>query len=152
MTDQKHTARLVVIEPAALAGVVMTFCQPNMLIGREATADFVLDDVYVSRRHTRVTTEASGWVRITDLDSLSGTFVNEERLTGSRALRPGDLVRIADVVTRFEPAYSDSEPVDSARSAEPPTEMIAKVQSGAPATAAPEAAAQQAVGISAKDM
>ena len=39
---------------------------------------------------------------IRDLNSTSGTFVNGERVTGGRVLEPGDMVRFADVVTRFE--------------------------------------------------
>ena len=45
---------------------------------------------------------SSGQVAIRDLNSTSGTFVNGERVTGARVLEPGDEVRFADVVTRFE--------------------------------------------------
>lgn len=40
-----------------------------------------------------------------------GTFVNDERIAGPRALRAGDLVKLADLVTRFEvPQPADNGP------------------------------------------
>ena len=41
---------------------------------------------------------------IRDLNSLGGTFVNDERLAGPRVFQPGDVVRFADLAARFEPA------------------------------------------------
>src|SRR5271163_548803 len=121
MTEQQPAARLVVTEPASRAGLVMVFSQPEMLVGRGDTADFVFEDGYVSRRHALVTTDSSGSVTITDLNSTSGTFVNDEQLTEPRVLRAGDVVRIADVVARFEPA-------DPAEELEPRTELISVAQ------------------------
>jgi hypothetical protein len=74
-----------------------------MVVGHSGAADLVLDDPYVSTRHALVTVDSSGQVTILDLRSTSGTFVNDERLTGPRVLQSGDLVRLADIVARFEP-------------------------------------------------
>jgi hypothetical protein len=104
MNEPITPARFVLSAPAAQAGRILIFAQPDMLIGRDESAHFVFNDEYVSRRHARVTTDPSGAVTITDLKSLSGTFVNDQPLTGSRVLRPGDVVRIADIVARFEPS------------------------------------------------
>ena len=125
MAEQQRIARLVVTEPASRAGGVMIFSQPEMLIGRDATADFVFDDEFVSRRHALVTTDSSGTVTISDLNSTSGTFVNDEQLAEPRMLQAGDVVRIADVVARFEPADTDEKD-------EPRTELISVAQTPAP--------------------
>jgi len=62
-------------------------------LGRSASCQLVLDDALVSRRHAvvNVTKEA---VSINDLGSANGVFVNGERVTGTRVLRPGDRILI----------------------------------------------------------
>ena len=75
----------------------------ELVIGHSDTADLVLEDRFVSRRHALVTIDPSGQVTIRDLNSTGGTFINDERLDGPRVLRPGDTVRFADLVARFEP-------------------------------------------------
>jgi hypothetical protein len=91
--------RLVVISAPGHEPLPLT--SPEMVVGRAGTADLVLDDPFVSWRHALVTIAPTGDVQIQDLDSTGGTFVNDERVSGRRVLRPGDLVRFADLVTRF---------------------------------------------------
>ncbi len=118
--------RLVVIEPDEQAGVILGLSEPEMVIGNSDTADLVLDDQYVSRRHALVTVDASGQVAILDLNSTGGTFVNDERVTASRLLEPGDLVRFADVVARFEPGTSAAQvPTSQVPAAAMPTTTMA---------------------------
>jgi DNA-binding NarL/FixJ family response regulator len=59
----------------------------------------------------------SGAVWLEDLGSTGGTFVNGEPVTGSQALRHGDLVRFGTVETRFEDRSASMETEDA-------TEMI----------------------------
>jgi len=65
----------------------------NTLIGRSATCQVVLDDGLVSRRHAQITTDKRGAV-LEDFGSVNGVFVNNVRVSGSRALRDGDIVRM----------------------------------------------------------
>ncbi len=102
--DEGYHPRLVVTEPSELAGRVLTFDQSQLVIGHSDTADLVLEDRFVSRRHALVTVDPAGQVTIRDLNSLGGTFVNDERLAGPRVFQPGDVVRFADLAARFEPA------------------------------------------------
>lgn len=65
-------------------------------LGRDNSADIVVDDPGVSRRHSevRVTTDGPHLVTsIRDLNSTNGTFVNGERITSQR-LHDGDRVTI----------------------------------------------------------
>ena len=107
-------ARFVVTEPADQAGMILPLAAPEMVIGHSDTADLVLDDRFVSRRHALVTMDTSGAVTIRDLNSTGGTFVNDERLTGPRVLEPGDMVRFADLQARFEPAAVATVPAEAA--------------------------------------
>ena len=103
-TTDPNFPRLVVTDPAEHEGLVLSLSLPEMVIGHSDTADLVLDDHFVSRRHALITVALTGSVTIRDLNSTGGTFVNDEQLRGSRVLRRGDLVRFADLVARFEPA------------------------------------------------
>jgi Tc toxin complex TcA C-terminal TcB-binding domain/Neuraminidase-like domain/FHA domain/Putative peptidoglycan binding domain len=111
MAPENTVPRLVVIEPPDRAGLVLAIDRPEMVIGHSDTADLVLDDRFVSRSHALVTTDESGVVTIRDLNSTGGTWVNNERITGPRSLRAGDLVRFADLVARYE-AASESDWAD----------------------------------------
>ena len=71
-----------------------------LLIGQSATCDFRLRDRSVSRRHAAF--DASSWpVRVNDLGSTNGTFVNgvaivEARIVGGEILKLGDTTLIAE--------------------------------------------------------
>jgi hypothetical protein len=106
--DKAGIPQLVVMEPTDQAGQILALTQPQMVIGRSNVADLVLDDHYVSGRQAIVSVDPSVEVTIRDLNSTGGTFVNDERLTGPRVLRAGDLVRFADLVARFEPGGARS--------------------------------------------
>lgn len=72
-------------------------------IGRDESADIVLDDPGVSRRHSeiRVTTDGPHLVTsIRDLNSTNGTFVNGERISSQR-LQDGDRVTIGRTSATF---------------------------------------------------
>jgi hypothetical protein len=62
-------------------------------IGRSPDNDIFLDDVTVSRKHA-VLVESGGEIRIEDLGSLNGTFVNRRRIDSAIRLESGDEVQI----------------------------------------------------------
>jgi hypothetical protein len=73
------------------------------VIGRDESADIVVDDAGVSRRHSeiRVTTDGPHLVTsIRDLNSTNGTFVNGDRITSQR-LEDGDRVTLGRTSATF---------------------------------------------------
>jgi pSer/pThr/pTyr-binding forkhead associated (FHA) protein len=72
-------------------------------LGRDDSADIVVDDPGVSRRHSeiRVTNDGPHLVTsIRDLNSTNGTFVNGDRITSTR-LEDGDQVTIGRTSATF---------------------------------------------------
>jgi hypothetical protein len=74
----------------------------ELILGREQeSADLVIDDPGVSRRHARVLPE-NGGVVVEDLGSSNGTYVNGERISGQVELGAGDEVQIGATVLGVE--------------------------------------------------
>ncbi len=66
-------------------------------VGRDPNAGMALLDPQVSRKHFRLTAREGGAV-LEDLGSTNGTFVNDRRVTATRALVTGDTVRVGTTV------------------------------------------------------
>ncbi|MBK6317117.1 MAG: FHA domain-containing protein [Blastocatellia bacterium] len=64
-------------------------------VGRSDENDIAIAEALVSRHHARFSVTGDQ-VELADLESANGTFVNGERLSGSRRLKPGDVIGIAD--------------------------------------------------------
>ena len=75
----------------------------DVIIGRSETADLRIDDASVSRQHARLALDG-GTVTITDLGSHAGTYVNEVKLAGTRALQPNDVIAIQKTTLIFHTA------------------------------------------------
>ncbi|MBS5450025.1 MAG: DUF3662 domain-containing protein [Coriobacteriia bacterium] len=72
----------------------------STVIGREeASADLVLADSNVSRRHAELARADAGWT-IADLGSTNGTRVNGQRVT-SQVLHSGDVITLGLVELQF---------------------------------------------------
>jgi diguanylate cyclase (GGDEF)-like protein len=83
----------------------------ELTVGREPTAGIFLDDGLVSRSHARLTPDQVG-VRLFDLCSTNGTFVND-RQVDSTYLDDGDQITIGKTIFKFissnvEAAYHES--------------------------------------------
>jgi DNA-binding winged helix-turn-helix (wHTH) protein len=70
------------------------------VIGRDASAEILIDSQVVSRRHARITL-AGGIARVEDLGSKNGTSVSGQLIEGSRQLDNGDIITVGDFEFRF---------------------------------------------------
>jgi hypothetical protein len=80
-------------------------------LGRERARTIPIHDTQVSRRHAEITLDEAAAAKgekwsISDLESTNGTFVNEEKVVGSRLLRKGDRVRVGRTTFSFEEVES----------------------------------------------
>lgn len=66
-------------------------------IGRDIINDITISDPEVSRQHCQLVKSAEGYT-LTDNDSTNGSFINGERVTGSRLLQNGDTIGFGETV------------------------------------------------------
>src|SRR4051794_17401983 len=78
---------LEIVSPAEAAERIPLWTG-TVVIGRVPPAEIMLRDAAVSRAHCRIELEGDE-VRVTDLRSTNGTFVDGERIEGTRDLRDG---------------------------------------------------------------
>ncbi|MCZ6754757.1 MAG: FHA domain-containing protein [Gemmatimonadetes bacterium] len=116
-----------------------TVGEQGMFFGRDAGSDIVVTSGEVSRRHAQILPTPQGYV-LND-SSTNGTFVNEERVEGSRVLVRADVVRIGADEFRFyaeetkpaapppppAPAAAPPRPPVSPRVATPPPGAVARL-------------------------
>lgn len=83
-------------------GAAFTLEGDQLTIGRDSTNEIVINDAEVSRRHSRLSFQGGKYV-LEDLGSTNGTFVNGQRLSGPRVLKPGEVVSFGEqIVLVFE--------------------------------------------------
>jgi pSer/pThr/pTyr-binding forkhead associated (FHA) protein len=91
-------------------GLCVELAKTDNLVGRHSEADVRLALPDISRRHCRFSFNEGGW-RVTDLNSLNGTFVNDVRLQHS-PVSNGDRVRLAGLTFLVElPTAAGSVPL-----------------------------------------
>lgn len=73
--------------------------KPSLLIGRGQHVDIQLSSAGISRQHARIDRHDNSFI-ITDLNSLNGTQINENRIQQS-ALQEGDKVTVGEAEFRF---------------------------------------------------
>jgi len=66
----------------------------KLKIGRLDDNDIVISDTSVSRNHAEISIENENTFYITDLNSTNGTFVNGNRLIGTKKLEHNDILKV----------------------------------------------------------
>jgi FHA domain len=93
-----RAARLVVLEPKQRRGAAFAIGSAELTIGREASCTIVIpDDQFVSGLHARIY-DHGGQPMIEDLGSTNGSYLNGNKLVGTKLLHPGDRIQIGYTV------------------------------------------------------
>jgi hypothetical protein len=93
-----RAARLVILEPKHRRGVAIAVTNTEITLGRDPSCTIsIQDDSFVSTLHLRVY-DYDGQPMVEDLNSTNGTFVNGNKLRGSRVLQPGDRIQVGTTV------------------------------------------------------
>ncbi len=92
-----RAARLVVLEPRHRRGMAVGI-DGEITLGRDPACTIsIQDDGYVSQLHLRVY-DYDGQPMVEDLGSTNGTFLNGNKLVGSKLLHPGDRIQVGTTV------------------------------------------------------
>ena len=73
----------------------------GLKVGRKAPADIIVEGVGVSRDHCLIEL-AADQIRVTDLNSTNGTYVDNKRVLGSEILAIGSVLRVGNVSFEHE--------------------------------------------------
>ncbi len=103
--------------PAGLRSVSLD--EESLSVGSSAENGLVIEDPKVSRLHAVFEHFDAGWAT-RDLGSRNGTFVNGERIVGSRVLHDADQVRVGETLLVFRTMEAQAQ---STQAAEPPPEL-----------------------------
>ena len=109
----------------------------EVVVGRSPDCPWVIASGAVSRRHARLQRQGPE-IRIEDLGSSNGTFVNGERLAEPRALHDGDRLQFGsvDVAVTIPPAEPSVEATIAITKPEPPAPPPPPAQPAGPAPGA----------------
>jgi hypothetical protein len=100
---------LVGMGPGPTTGMHAVLTGDQLVVGRAAECDVRLREAQVGQRHAMVTCH-DGQVRVHDLGTPGGTFVNGQPVTAPHLLRRGDVVVFGTVALRYEPGSADVAP------------------------------------------
>ncbi len=89
LVDKKDTSRRFDID------------KPSVTIGRAPGNDFVVEHATVSRQHATIKIEGED-LRLYDLGSANGTFVNDKRVREPVMLQDGDTLRLGEAEFVFK--------------------------------------------------
>lgn len=106
MQSQTPTIRIAIYDGDAIVREEV-FTRKLIRIGKAGQNHLQLDDENVSREHAHVEVADAGQVRLIDMESTNGTYVNGKRVTQT-TLRPGDEIVLGDtkLVIDFEMSAS----------------------------------------------
>jgi pSer/pThr/pTyr-binding forkhead associated (FHA) protein len=102
---------------------VIDLTQPDVLLGRQSSADLRMPQPDVSREHCRFQFTGDNW-QILDLNSLNGVYVNGARIRRTAILQPGDHIRICGIELDVE--------TPMAAVADGPSEVLRSIASALP--------------------
>ncbi len=91
-------ARLILTSPE---GQQIVMLAAKNSLGRHPDSSIQILDKIVSKEHCRILLEGEAWI-LHDLDSLNGTFLNGNRLSGRHPLKHGDEFTLGATRARFE--------------------------------------------------
>ncbi len=107
--DMKQQGQLLAARlppPMTLTAVMDThsytqqYSGTEIILGRESTCDFPLDNQTISSQHARLSYHQNQWW-LEDMASTNGTYLNDEAVTAPVVITDGDELRLGQVGVRI---------------------------------------------------
>ncbi|MGD8902237.1 MAG: FHA domain-containing protein [Anaerolineae bacterium] len=132
MANTRQAEATLIISRGPGAGGRFHIGTAPAIIGRQDQCEVQVQDTWVSRQHARIVWTGETYV-VEDLGSTNGTFVNGQRVVGSRTLRSGDHLQLGDqvellfqlqvpTVMHEEPALNGMAPAPRSDASPPPAQ------------------------------
>ncbi|MFK7801349.1 MAG: FHA domain-containing protein [Anaerolineae bacterium] len=104
----------LVVRRGPRAGETFELKSQTVIIGRDSTADIIINDPEVSRNHCRLILDRSYYLQ--DLGSTNGTFIDGQRLGGEPVrLANGQIIQLGSNVTLLHQEIETSDAIVSTR-------------------------------------
>ncbi len=111
MEEYPEFLPLLTVAGGPMRGLSFRLGRTRLVVGRAPTADVVVADPHLSRRHVELWLDPEG-PSVLDLGSTNGTWLNDRRITGTERLADGDVLRIGRTELRvYDPGVARTDPV-----------------------------------------
>lgn len=97
--DQFEPTKIAIITGRNAGTSLSIEGKKEVLIGRAASSDLVINDEFASSMHAKLVLVGEDWV-LQDLNSTNGTFLDGKRVTTPATMKAGMTIRIG--TTNFE--------------------------------------------------
>jgi pSer/pThr/pTyr-binding forkhead associated (FHA) protein len=134
MAGGRATAPLGILEVVAgpAKGTRVSLGEGSLELGRSAAGEGTLgDDPELSRRHARLERLEDGSLRVEDLGSTHGTFVNGARIDAPSELRVGDALEVGTTTLKVVPGPPPASEAPPAVERRPALRVVAGFAPGA---------------------
>jgi len=91
--DLSSDVASLVVRSGDQAGQSIPLSAPVVRLGRAPDCEIPLDDITVSRRHAEIRRDGGRYL-VSDVGSLNGTYVNQQRIDDETALEHGDELQV----------------------------------------------------------
>jgi pSer/pThr/pTyr-binding forkhead associated (FHA) protein len=93
LNDLPVDAASLVVRTGEQVGASLPLDQALVRLGRSPDSEIPLDDITVSRRHAEIRRDGDRYV-VSDVGSLNGTYVNQQRIDDPVELQHGDELQV----------------------------------------------------------
>lgn len=118
----------LLIHSGKLQGRKLTLPEGEVVLGRDESCQLRLNSNDISRQHCALTSTAAG-LRVRDMGSANGTYVNDVAIEGEVLLHPGDLLRVGPMIFQVPRAKEGSPAASHSAATESTTQHAAAARS-----------------------
>jgi len=93
LSDLSADVASLVVRSGEQAGQSIPLATPVVRLGRAPECEIPLDDITVSRRHAEIRRDGGRYF-VSDVGSLNGTYVNQQRIDDDVELQHGDELQV----------------------------------------------------------